>query len=238
MKPILVIEQDSRLEGSGLLGERLAALRLPVRRLRVWAEQLDGLRARDFSGIAPLGGNAHAWTEEEHPFLAEERLLLREAVEDGMPVLGICLGAQLLARELGAAVRPTSIPEVGWLDIVPTGAAAADPLLAHVDRPVGVFQWHEDAFELPDGAVRLASSALHPNQAFRIGNAWGLQFHPEVEYETFAVWLANHPGACEDRGLDERALHEAVRRGAAATRAWRSRLFDAFGELCAAGFEV
>jgi GMP synthase-like glutamine amidotransferase len=238
MKPILVIEQDPQLEGSGLLGERLAALELPFRSLQVWKEELADVRVRDYSGIAPLGGNAHAWSEAEYPFLVEERRLLGEAVAEGLPVLAICLGAQVLARALGAEVGPVVAPEVGWLSVEPTVAAADDPLFAHVDGAVGVFQWHQDGFELPEDAVRLASSAQHPNQAFRVRNAWGVQFHPEVEYATFAGWIANAPGSSEAYGIDEAVLHEDVRRGAAETKAWRSRLFDAFGELCAVGSEV
>jgi GMP synthase-like glutamine amidotransferase len=229
---VLVIEQDERLEGLGLLGKRLEALSVPFRRLKTWQESPSGLRARDFAGIVPLGGSASAWHEDEHPFLRDERLLLAEAVEHGVPVLGICLGAQLLARALGAQAAPAGVHEAGWCEIAPTPAAADDPLFRHVKGRVGAYQWHVDVFELPEGAVHLATSDLLPHQAFRLGEAWGVQFHPEVDYDTFASWLANHPGACEASRLDEEALHEAVRVGAAESHAWRSRLFDAFAERC------
>ena len=116
--------------------------------------------------------------EADHPFLAEERRLLADA-EQGVPVLGICLGAQILARALGATVKGGGSPEIGWLDVAPTPAADGDPLLGHSEAPTGVFQWHLDAFDLPEGAVHLATSAQYPNQAFRLGEAWGVQFHPE-----------------------------------------------------------
>ena len=231
MKPLLAIEQDPRLPGLGVLEGRLQASGLPARRIRVWEEDLDGLRAADWSGIVALGGNAHAWQEDEHAFLGIERRLLADAVGEGLPVLGICLGAQVLARALGAEVRTASVHEAGWLDIVPTPEAAGDPVLGHLENPTGVFHWHHDTFELPAGASRLASSELTANQAFRLGDAWGIQFHPEVDYPTFALWQANHPGACEEHGIDERELHEAVLDGAGRTIAWRSRLFDAFLEL-------
>jgi GMP synthase (glutamine-hydrolysing) len=231
MKPILAIEQDARLPGLGLLGDRLQALGLPVRRVRAWEEELSALRATDYSGIAALGGNAHAWAEDEHPFLRYERRLFAEAIDAGVPLLGICLGAQVLARTLGADVQAAGVHEAGWLSIVPTPHAADDPLLGHLEGPAGVYQWHSDTFELPLGAVHLASSPLVENQAFRYGDAWGVQFHPEVDYGTFAAWIRNHPGACEAQGMDEEALHEEVRRGAAEDRAWRSQLFDSFGGL-------
>jgi GMP synthase-like glutamine amidotransferase len=233
VKPILAIEQDERLPGLGLFGKRVQALGLPVRSVRTWAEGLDGFRARDWSAIVPLGGNAHAWQEDEHPFLAEERALLGDAVETGVPVLGICLGAQVLARALGAEVRRADVHETGWCDITPTAHAAADPLFGHLSGSAGVYQWHGDTFDLPPGATLLASSAAVHNQAFRYGDAWALQFHPEVDYSTFTEWIANHPGACASYGIDEEALHEEVREGDRATLAWRIRLFDAFLEHAA-----
>jgi GMP synthase (glutamine-hydrolysing) len=227
VKPLLAIEQDALLPGLGLLEGRLAASGLPARRVRVWEESLEGLRADDWSGIIALGGNAHAWQEDEHAFLSVE---LAEAVAEGVPVLGICLGAQVLARALGAEVRTADVHEAGWLDVTPSPAAEADPLLGHLDGPAGVFHWHHDTFDLPVGATRLASSELTPNQAFRLGDAWGIQFHPEVDYPTFAFWQSNHPGVCEELGIDEQGLHAAVLAGDRRTLPWRSRMFDAFLE--------
>lgn len=234
MRPILVIEQEWRLEGAGLLGKRLTASGVPFRRLQMWRQDGADLRLDDFAAVVPLGGNAHAWDEEGHPHLRVERELLARAVQEDVPVLGICLGAQLLARSQGAEVYPSGFHEIGWAPIHPTPVAAADPLFAHLDgRPAGVYHWHMDAFDLPAGAVHLASSELQLHQAFRIGNAWGLQFHPEVDYETFTTWIANHPGACADLDIDEDALRAAVREGSARDHEWRARLFDAFLQVVA-----
>jgi GMP synthase (glutamine-hydrolysing) len=233
MKPLLALEQDAKLPGLGLLEERLGAAGLPTRRICLWEEELDGLRAGDWSGIVALGGNAHAWQEDDHPFLSRERRLFAEAIGEGVPILGICLGAQVLARALGADVRPADVHEAGWLDITPAPDTAGDPVLGHLEEPTGVFHWHQDTFELPDDALLLASSELTVNQAFRLGDAWGIQFHPEVDYPTFAHWQSNHPGACEELGLDEAELHATVREGDRRTIAWRSRLFDAFLDVVA-----
>lgn len=233
VRPLLVIEQESRLEGLGLLGKRLEAAGIPYRRFRVWDRSLSEIDLGDSSGIVPLGGNAHAFEEERHPYVRHERELLEEAVASGLPLLGICLGAQILARALGAEVRTTCWHEYGCQEVVPTQAAADDPLFGHLDGPVGVYQWHTDEFELPPRASRLMTGSLFPNQAYRRGDAWGVQSHPEVDYETFRVWLSRHDGICRRLGIDEDALRAAVRSGAARDLAWRSELFDRFAALVA-----
>jgi GMP synthase (glutamine-hydrolysing) len=232
VKPILAIEQDPTLPGLGLLGRVVRGQGLPIVSAHAWEGDLDGLRARDFGGIVPLGGSMHSWDEQELPFLARERELLREAVDEGVPVLGICLGGQLLARALGAEARPAERPEVGWLPVEATPAAADDPLLGHLREPAGVYQWHLDVFDLPDGAVHLARSAQSANQAFRYGErAWGLQFHPEVDLPLYLGWIKNWAGAPERMGLDPDALEASI---AAGSPAFTEPLFEAFCSACVA----
>jgi GMP synthase (glutamine-hydrolysing) len=108
----------------------------------------------------------------------------------GIPVLGICLGAQLLAYTLGAVVRPAPSWELGWYDLQPTVQAAADPLLCALVQPHPVFQWHGYTFDAPDGTVHLARSDICENQAFRYGhNAYGFQFHLELDERLINRWL-------------------------------------------------
>jgi GMP synthase-like glutamine amidotransferase len=230
VKPILVIEQEYSLRGLGLLGERLDASRLPYRRLRAWDEAIDELEAGDFAAIIPMGGNAHAWDEDRVPTLRAERLLLREAVERGVPVLGICLGGQLLARALGGEVRAADEPEIGWREIVPTKSARNDPIFRLLDSRAGVYQWHHDVFEPPPGSTVLASSEAVPNQAFRVDGteAWGIQFHPEATPALWELWIARHPAEVAEAGVDVDALRTAVYRGAEESLAFRTAFFDAF----------
>ena len=230
MKPILAIEQDPTLPGLGLLGRVVRARGLPIVSAHAWEGDLDGLRATDFAGIAPLGGSMHAWDEDGLPFLRRERELLREAVDEGVPVLGICLGGQILARALGAEVRPAAQPERGWVAVEPTPEAPHDALLAHLLEPVGVYQWHVDVFDLPDGAVRLARSEHSETQAYRYAERfWGLQFHPEVDAPLWAGWMQNYEGAPAAVGLDAAALDAAI---AVGSPDFTEPLFAAFCAVC------
>ena len=177
---------------------------------------LDG-----YHGLIVLGGPMNVDQTDAHPHLETEVRAIRDAVERDLPVLGICLGAQLLAKALGAAVQPNPEKEIGWYDVAVTDEGARDPLLAHFEESEKLFQWHGDTFDIPHGAVRLASSASCANQAFRYGErAYGLQFHMEVDPPLVERWLgvpvhqqeiaelAELNGqACPDRIRSETAQH-------------------------------
>jgi GMP synthase (glutamine-hydrolysing) len=121
----------------------------------------------------------------------------------GMPVLGICLGSQLLAKAAGARVYPNPVKEIGWYPLELTAGASEDRLFACCPPNPTVFQWHGDTFDLPPGATHLAQSAACRHQAFRVGQAaWGLQFHLEVTAEMIESWLDEPGNCCELAGLD------------------------------------
>ena len=143
-----------------------------------------------FDGAIALGGSLNAYD----PRLLETRLWIRNGVVRGLPFLGVCLGAQLLASALGAAVERQAQPEVGLHDVYSTDAARRDPLFSGLPGRLAVFGCHEDRFALPPGAVPLAGSIACTYQAFRLGAAaYGLQFHPEVRAGDLANW-ARVPG--------------------------------------------
>jgi GMP synthase (glutamine-hydrolysing) len=144
-----------------------------------------------YRGLIVLGGPMNVDQQDQYPHLKVEMRLIEEALRQNKPVLGICLGAQLLAHVLGAPIRRLPQAEIGWYSLRPTAAAASDPVLGVVDAPHPIFQWHECGFDLPNGAQLLASTDTCTNQAFRYGeDAWGFQFHMEVDTPLIHRWLS------------------------------------------------
>ena len=141
------------------------------------------------SGLIVLGGPMGVYESDRYAWIAREVELVGKAVSAGKPVIGICLGSQILAAALGARVYPHDHKEIGWDDIELAPASRQDPLFYDLPSPLKVFHWHSDTFDLPAGAVRLASSRFCRNQAFRFGKgAWGLQCHLEIERADPLSW--------------------------------------------------
>ncbi len=197
----VAIQHDSRV-GPGLLAPALsrAGFQVELRFRESAPEDLDA------DLLIILGGFMSALEIDRHPFLRAERELLERRLGLGRPVLGICLGAQLLALAAGARVfsRPEG-PVIGVHPVVTTSEGRRDPLFRGMGDRLEVVHWHTDAFELPPRAVRLASSKNSPNEAFRIGNAWGVQFHPEADAPTLEDWIRHAPDAvaASGRNADE-----------------------------------
>jgi GMP synthase (glutamine-hydrolysing) len=149
-----------------------------------------------------LGGSMSA--NDDLPYIRREIRLIREAISNGRPVLGVCLGSQLIAKALGAKIYSNAVKEIGWAPVTFTDAARRDPLFAGLAGPEVICHWHGETFDLPSGAERLASSANCQNQAFRWGDrVYGLQFHLEVTPEMIAQWCVEDAKCGEKREVTD-----------------------------------
>jgi len=177
---------------SGVIAEAAAARRHEIDEWSLaWGEPAP--RPLDeYAAVLVFGGVMHADQEQFHPWLREENMLIQRLLDQHVPLLGVCLGGQLIARAAHAPVTPAAEPEIGWTDVRLTAAAEHDPVLSGLPAVLKAFQWHHYRFELPAGAEPLAESRVCL-QAFRLGElAWGLQFHCEVTREMILDWTAVH----------------------------------------------
>lgn len=188
------------------------------------------------AGLIVMGGPMGVYEQDRYPFLKRELSFIRKAMEADKPVLGICLGSQLIAHALGARVYPNAKKEIGWYRVHLTSEGKKDPLMKGANAP-WVFQWHGDTFDLPRGARRLASSTLCKNQAFRYGdNVYALQYHLEVDGPMIREWL-DQPGAemelaAVDPGTREK-MTSALRLRLPALRPLAQRFFSGFADQVA-----
>jgi GMP synthase (glutamine-hydrolysing) len=176
---LLVLQHTARAV-PGLLEEVAAARERSVHVVRAFAGDPVPQDADDSWALVVMGGPMAAWEDEKYPWLKDEANLIQACIKAGTPVLGICLGSQLVARAGGGRNYRGGMPEMGWYPIDLEDAGKADPLFAGIPPQFKIWEWHYDTYDLPEGAVKLASSRLYPNQAFRLGkNVYGVQFHPE-----------------------------------------------------------
>jgi GMP synthase (glutamine-hydrolysing) len=188
-----VVAQHAPHEGPGLLAGVLDRAEVRTRTVRL--DCGDPLPPpADLGGVIVMGGAMGVHDTDAFPWLEAERRWIADAVRSDLPVLGVCLGAQLLAAALGASVTTGPAPEIGVDDVALTAEGRADPVLGPEGERVSVIQWHGDTFDIPDGAVRLATGERYPNQAFRYGRfAYGLQFHVEVDDAMAEAWAPDLP---------------------------------------------
>lgn len=191
----VLIFRHVMFEGAGYLENILVSRRLAFDYSDLYSPEAVLPSLESYDALVVMGGPMSA--NDDLPYLRQEIECTRRAVLLGMPVLGICLGAQLLARALGAEVRKNHAKEIGWFEVQFTPAAEEDPLFGGLATET-VFHWHGETFDLPSGAELLASSELCRNQAFRGGEGvYGLQFHLEVTPEMIADW-ATQDANCGD----------------------------------------
>jgi GMP synthase (glutamine-hydrolysing) len=176
--------------GPGVFEDAIAAA---GHELAEWQVPSRGAPTDGADAVIVLGGSMHPDEDEWHPWLGPELRYLERELERGTPLLGVCLGSQLIARAAGAEVFRAAEPEVGWLPVERAPDAEADPVAGALPERFEAFQWHHYTHALPPGAVELARSRVC-TQTFRLGRAWGVQFHPEVRRAQVEAWLAEDPG--------------------------------------------
>lgn len=225
----VAIVENTRVTHHGQVGVALHELAALIDLWRPWDDNaLPTTDAAD--ALIVFGGEQAATDDHTHPYLPRLADLMAAYTATGKPVLGICLGSQLLARAFGAENHLGTAPEFGWLDVTLTDAGRADPVLSQVPDTFPIFQWHSDTFSLPQGAIHLAHSATARHQAFRIGRAtYGTQFHFEASRPVVRDWSQTFPDLTERMSPGWSQAHpdleltrgaEADAHGLALARAW------------------
>lgn len=190
MRKILVF-QHVPLEPLGTLNHLFKDAGFRIRYVNFDREPKARVNVARYHGLVVLGGPMAADQSERYPHLAYEQEVIRSVVEQGLPVLGICLGAQLLAAAFGGTTLRRAAPEFGWARVKPTAAGRVDPLITHFGDAETVYQWHSDTFTLPPAAVQLAESEACQFQAFRLcDQAYGFQFHLEADRSLIDRWVS------------------------------------------------
>jgi GMP synthase (glutamine-hydrolysing) len=212
LKEVLVLKHVPN-EDAGTLADFLKKKKIQVRRVALYDGQKLPAGLERVRAVLVMGGPMNVAEEDKYPFLKEENVFIKKILDAGIPCMGICLGAQLVAKALGAKVYKAKAPEVGWMDVTLTRAAKKDPLFSLIKSPrLKVLQWHGDTFDIPKAAVRLAKSRLAPNQAYRYKkNVYALQFHLEADCKMLKDWFKKS----KDSGmiLEEYSAYQKKLRG-------------------------
>lgn len=207
MASVVWVLQHIHCETLGAIGDFLAGAGIAAQYVRTFEGQPVPQELGDAAGLIVMGGPMGVYDQPRYPFLADETRLIEQALREERPVLGVCLGSQLLAATLGAAVTKGKQKEIGWYPVTLTEAATRDELWMGIERSFVAYHWHGDVFELPQGAVSLAASDLTAHQAFRYGrSAYGLLFHMEVTEQIIGDMVAGFADELQGAGVDGRAI--------------------------------
>lgn len=208
--PFVYVLQHVEPETIGTIALGLDAAGLETRTIRIHAGEPIPKRMDAAAGLIVMGGPMGVYEAERYPFLTEELHLIEHALQVEAPILGVCLGSQLLASALGARIAPAARKEIGWHTIA-LNQQAVDPLWATVEPSFVAFHWHGDQFTLPAGAIPLAASRQTPCQAYRYGsNAYGFLFHLEVTEEIVEGMVDAFAGELAEEGLDGERIVEGT----------------------------
>jgi len=225
--PEVIVLQHVAPETPGAIGDALQSAGASLRFVRTYAGDPVPRDLGGAAGLLVMGGPMGVYEADRYPHLSDEMQLIEAALAHQIPVLGVCLGSQLVAATLGAPVRPSGRKEIGWHGIRLNEAARTDPLFTGVESRFVAFHWHGDIFDLPKGAVSLASSAVTEHQAFRFGDrTWGLLFHMEVNETMVRAMVDTFAQELQDAKLDGAAIVRDAPRylpglGAIGGKVWR-----------------
>lgn len=207
MKTLIAL-RHVHFEDLGILAPLVERFGYHVTYYDVGVEDLTVLHSQPIDLLVVLGGPIGVYDEAVYPYLANEIALIQQRLQQQQPILGICLGAQLMARALGAAVAPMGHKEIGFSPLTLT-AAGQQSVLRKLSPAVSVLHWHGDQFAIPQGCNSLATTALCPHQAFALGHyALALQFHLEVDVQRLEQWLIGHSAELNQAGIDPQMIRQ------------------------------
>lgn len=231
MKQVTVIQHLSS-EGLGTLEPVLDAAGIPFRSIKIFADERVPADLGEDGGLIVLGGPVGVYQSEDYPYLLDEIRLIESVLRQDKPVLGICLGSQLLASALGAKVTGSGRQEIGWHPVRLSEAAQSDALWNNIENQFTAYHWHGDVFELPADAVCLASSALTANQAFRYGEkAYGILFHPEATVEIISSMTVDFAHEAAQAGIAQEEVISDSAKYLSAFQTIAGRVFNRWVKL-------
>ena len=188
--PKLLVFQHVAHEILGTLDPLLRRYGFRIRYVNFGRQNYKIPKLSNYDGLVVLGGPMNVDEVDKYPYLIPELKTIEWAIDREMPIFGICLGSQLVAKALGAKVSRNKVKEIGWYDVISTKEGSKDPLISKLHKTEKIFQWHGDMFDIPKGAIRLAKSPDCENQVFRYGDRiYGFQFHLEVDEPMIERWL-------------------------------------------------
>jgi GMP synthase-like glutamine amidotransferase len=229
---MIIALQHVPWETMGLIEDVLRDRHLGFRYIRSYAGQRVPTDTAGMTGLVIMGGPMSVYDQWLHPHLKQEASLVEAAMKAGIPVLGICLGSQLLALVAGSRVHPAGFREIGWHPLTLTAAAREDPLFATLPPELTAFHWHGDIFVQPSGSVSLARSDRTGCQAFRLGDeAYGLLFHLEVTVSIVRSMVRELAAEWREAGLRGRAILRATRRHLDALQTHGKGVFGAWADM-------
>ncbi|OLY46247.1 GMP synthase (glutamine-hydrolysing) [Bartonella apis] len=223
-----VVLQHLEFENAGLIGNVLAKRGYELKNLDATRDDISAFPVNEADIVIILGGPIGVYDGEHYPFITQELKLIEKSLKIKKPMIGVCLGAQLIASVLGAKVQPMGKKEISFSSLQLTDEGEKSPLALISTTPV--LHWHGDQFEIPEGAKRLAETGICPNQAFSYENILALQFHLEADLDYFEHWLVGHAVELSQAGIDPVNLRHAAKKHQNDLRTKAEKIFNLWCE--------